>query len=107
MRSARVRINGVDAGRLEEIPTGYRYSYFQNYLNDPSNPPISLTLPKNKEPVESPTLFAFFFGLLAEGALKTEQCRALKLDEHDHFGRLIQTTADDSIGAITLHPDQP
>jgi HipA-like protein len=47
-------------------------------------------------------LFPYFFGLLAEGIQKDTQCRMLKLDENDHFGRLIKTAHSDTIGDVTV-----
>ena len=62
---ARVLKGRVRVGTLEELPTGYRFTYDPTYLADASAPPVSLTLPRRAEPYESPHLFAFFYGLLA------------------------------------------
>ena len=101
MRKAEVYFNDRLAGLLEETEHGYRFRYEERYL-DESTTAISLTLPKQKAPFESPTLFSFFYGLLAEGALKQDQCRKLRLDGADHFGRLIKTTHSDTIGPVSL-----
>ncbi len=37
--------------------------------------------------------------------MKELQCRMLKIDENDHFGRLIETAECDSIGAVTVKKD--
>lgn len=105
VRRATVLENGVVAGILEEVPTGYRFTYAPAYLADEAAPPVSLTLPKRAAPYESPHLFAFFYGLLAEGLLKTLQCRILKIDEEDHFGRLVATAGGDVIGSVTVRPE--
>ncbi len=105
MRRALVQFNRRPAGILEETEEGYRFTYLPEYLADPDAPGISLTIPRRSEPMESRVLFPFFFGLLAEGALKEEQCRKLKLDEEDHFGRLIRTAGDDTVGAVTVHEE--
>lgn len=102
MRSAIVKVNGIPAGRLSEQINNVEFIYLDHYLNDPSQPAVSLTLPKQSEPFRSRFLFPFFYGLLAEGALKTEQCLNLKLDEKDHFGRLLKTTEQETIGAVTV-----
>ncbi|MBW6488067.1 HipA N-terminal domain-containing protein [Sulfurimonas sp.] len=47
-------------------------------------------------------LFPFFFNLLSEGNLKSMQCRELKIDEDDNFTRLLKTTQENTIGAITV-----
>lgn len=102
---ARVRENGVLAGILEETPAGYRFTYDRAYLADPTAPAISLTLPKREAPYESRHLFPFFYGLLAEGFLKNLQCKSLKIDEEDHFGRLVATAGGDVIGSVTVERD--
>lgn len=107
MHSGIVCMMEKEAGRLEECSEGYRFSYFDSYLTDPAAPPVSLTLPKQSAPHISDSLFPFFFGLLAEGNLKSEQCRRLKLDEDDAFGRLLLTAGSDTIGAVTVHPENP
>lgn len=102
MRRARVYNFGQLAGCLEEHAEGYRFTYDTDYLMDTDAPPVSLTLPKRSEPYTSPTIFPFFFGLLAEGVTKRIQCRQLKLDEHDHFGRLVKTAHSDVVGSVTI-----
>lgn len=99
---AEVFYNGIVAGTLERQQGLYIFKYKSDYLLDDQLPSISLTLPKRQIPFESNLLFPFFFGLLAEGLNKVIQCRELKLDEQDHFARLIKTLDEDSIGAITL-----
>lgn len=93
------------AGSLEEAASGYRFTYDPAYLVDPAQPAISLTLPKQKDCFESSVLFPFFYGLLAEGVQKEVQCRFLKIDEADDFGRLIRTAGQDTIGAVTVHEE--
>jgi HipA-like protein len=106
MRKGTVNVAGREAGILEEFPKGYRFNYHEAYRTDPDSPPVSLTLPKTKASHESKVLFPFFFGLLAEGNLKIEQCRGMKLDEDDAFGRLLLTAGSDTIGAVTVHKEE-
>lgn len=101
-RKGNVYCGGMLAGHIEEMPDGYRFTYEAGYLASSGTRSISLTLPKRPEPYTSKVLFPFFFGLLAEGILKETQCRKLKLDEDDHFGRLLKTTHGDTVGAITV-----
>lgn len=101
-RKGNVYCGGKFAGHIEEIPEGYRFTYDAGYLASSGTRPISLTLPKRPAPHTSKALFPFFFGLLAEGILKETQCRKLKLDENDHFGRLLKTAHGDTVGAITV-----
>lgn len=90
------------AGVVEEIGTGYRFTYAAEYLADPTQPAISLTLPKRAAPYESPTLFPCFIALLAEGALAEVQCRSLRIDERDYLGRVLATCAGDVIGSLRV-----
>ena len=101
-RSGKVFCGGHLAGRIEELPDGHRFTYDAEYLASPETHAISLTLPMRSEPFTSAVLFPFFFGLLAEGILKDTQCRKLKLDENDHFGRLLKTAHSDTIGDVTV-----
>ncbi|MBP6357816.1 MAG: HipA N-terminal domain-containing protein [Sediminibacterium sp.] len=102
---AEVFNNGILAGILEKQLNGtYSFEYDEVYLQNDKNPSISLTMPRSIKKHESEKLFAFFFGLLSEGVNKNIQCRLLKIDENDHFGRLLLTAQEDNIGAITLKP---
>lgn len=101
-RKGIVYCDGKTAGRIEETPNGYRFTYAADYLATSGTRAISLTLPKRPESYLSKVLFPYFFGMLAEGILKETQCRKLKLDENDHFGRLLKTAHSDAIGAITV-----
>ncbi len=97
--------NGVLSGILEKRNDAtYLFEYDDIYLQNENNPSISLTLPRTGKVHASNRLFAFFFGLLSEGVNKNIQCRLLKIDENDHFGRLLLTAQDDNIGSITVKP---
>lgn len=103
MAKAGVYNNGVLAGYLEKrAPDAYCFTYTESYLTDPSASSISLSLPRTKAEHQSPVLFSFFTGLLAEGINKDIQCRLLKIDEEDDFTRLLKTASEDTIGAITV-----
>ena len=97
--------NGILVGVLEKRPDStYSFEYDATYLQNDKNLSISLSLPRSINKHESDKLFAFFFGLLSEGVNKNIQCRLLKIDEKDHFGRLLLTAQDDNIGSITVKP---
>lgn len=102
MRQAEVYCRGVFAGVLLQEGEHYRFQYVPEYLQNTRYPAISLSLPKQAEHFESPVLFPFFFGLLAEGENKTLQCRLLKIDEDDHFTRLLKTCKAETIGGISV-----
>ena len=101
-RKANVYCNGLQAGTLSETEDGFSFVYEDRFYLDPSKPAISLTLPKTRQEYRSKSLFPFFYGLLAEGENKHNQCRNLKLDERDHFTRLMKTAHTETIGAITV-----
>lgn len=97
--------NGILTGILEKQLNGtYSFEYDEVYLQNDKNPSISLTMTRSIKKHESEKLFAFFFGLLSEGVNKNIQCRLLKIDEDDHFGRLLLTAQEDNIGSITVKP---
>jgi serine/threonine-protein kinase HipA len=103
MRRANVYCRGVLAGVLsKEQASGYRFQYHLEYLSNSRYPPISLSFPKQEAPFESTVLFPFFFGLLAEGDEKILQCRVLRIDENDHFTRLLKTCGAETIGGVTV-----
>jgi HipA-like protein len=102
MRRANVFCRGRLAGLLEKTPEGYRFQYVPEYLQNPKCPAISLSFPKRETAFQSDVLFPFFFGLLAEGDNKALQCRILRIDENDHFTRLLKTCANETIGGVTV-----
>ncbi len=102
MNRGRVYIDGIPAGILEKKDGIFYFRYDDDYFEDQTKPSISLTLPKKQKEYESKVLFPFFYGLLAEGDLKEIQCRMLKIDENDHFTRLLKTVGKDVIGSVTV-----
>ena len=104
MRRAHVYCRGILAGILSKDETGYQFQYVPEYLGKDivERPAISLSFPKRKAAFASPALFPFFFGLLAEGDDKALQCRLLRIDEEDHFTRLLKTCEAETIGGVTV-----
>jgi serine/threonine-protein kinase HipA len=94
----------VLAGVLSRDQEGYRFQYVPEYLGKDSagHPAISLSFPRREAAFVSPVLFPFFFGLLAEGDDKILQCRVLRIDEDDHFTRLLKTCEAETIGGVTV-----
>ena len=101
-RKGRVFSNGQFAGIIEESDSGYSFSYDPVYLADQNSRPICFAMPKRIEEYTALNIFPFFYGLLAEGVTCRIQCRKLKLDESDYFGRLLKTGSGDVIGSITV-----
>ena len=99
-RQANVFYRNRLAGRLTELAEGgYRFVYDMAYLPDGRG--ISLTLPLQKEPFESDTLFPFFAGLVPEGWYLKIVSPTIKVDERDVFGLLMHTCGD-CVGAVSL-----
>lgn len=104
-RKASVYYNGILSGELIEISgKEYLFRYNDNYFTDATQPAISLTLPKTRQEYRSGYLFPFFFNMLSEGSNRATQSRLLRIDEKDHFGILLATAQQDTIGAITVKP---
>ncbi|MCC9167988.1 HipA N-terminal domain-containing protein [Pontibacter harenae] len=107
MRIAQVYWNDILAGTLTEVnPNEYIFCYDNAYFIDSALPAISLTLPKRQQVYKSNFLFPFFFNMLAEGVNRNLQNRQLRIDEHDYFSLLMATAQYDTIGAITIKPEQ-
>jgi HipA-like protein len=103
MRKAAVFRNGELAGIImEDDRRQYVFTYTEDWFSNPLKPAISLTLPKTQKEFSSEILFPFFFNMLSEGVNRKLQNRALRIDEKDHFGLLLATAKEDTIGAITV-----
>ena len=100
MKVGKVYCGDAFAGMLTQDSEGFTFRYDDAYFTNSSQPDISATLPKTQVEYRSKVLFPFFFGLLAEGVQKERQCRELKIDERDHFTRLLETSAYGAIGAV-------
>lgn len=98
--------NCLSAGTIEKDENGnYLFQYNDDYFKDIQKPSISLTLPKTQKEHRSEKMFPFFFGLLSEGINKDIQCSLYKIDENDDFTRLLLTAGNDTIGSITVKPE--
>ncbi len=107
MRKGKVYRNGELVGYIiERDRKNYSFSYDAAWYADPHKPAVSLTLPKTQKEYHSEYLFSFFFNMLSEGVNKRLQSTVLRIDEADHFGLLLATAQADTIGAITVMPDE-
>jgi HipA-like protein len=103
MRSARILYKNEEAGILKQVDDGtFTFQYHNTWVENVSKPAVSLTLPKVVEAYTSPHLFPFFYNMLPEGTNKQTVCFNLRIDETDHFGLLIATAENDTIGAIRV-----
>ncbi len=98
MRRAKVFNHGVQAGFLTETDEGtYVFKYDTNY----NGPPISLTMPLNKNKFEYNKFPPFFDGLLPEGVMLSALLKAEKIDADDYFKQLV-TVGNDLVGSVTI-----
>jgi HipA-like protein len=103
MRIARVLYKNEEAGTLTQFEDGsFEFAYLDRWVEDRSKPPVSLTLPKTKEPYRSEFLIPFFYNMLPEGSNKQTVCFNLRIDEDDYFGILLATSETDTIGAVRV-----
>lgn len=106
MNTAKVLRNGELVGYLTKNEfNSYTFIYDDAWFSNPEKPAVSLTLPKNTKEYHADHLFPFFFNMLSEGVNLQLQARQLQLDENDFFSLLLQTAGSDTIGAITLEPN--
>ena len=99
-----IREGSRGGGACEVRGGGYEFRYAREYLRDAGAPSVAFSLSKREAVHRSKVLFPFFFGLLAEGPQKALQCRYLKIDERDHFTRLVETCREGVIGAVYVKP---
>lgn len=103
MRQLAVYFNDTEAGVVTEWDpgNGYSFQYSDDYLNS-SLPPISATLPKQKEVYNSEHLFPFFSNMIPEGTNRKVICRTQRIEENDFFGLLEAMANKDFIGAVNI-----
>lgn len=99
MKKARVFVNGVLAGELQEIERGkkYRFIYQENY----KGPSVSLEMPLTQLNYEYDRFPPFFEGLLPEGIMLEGLLRYGKIDRGDLLSQLI-AVGGDLVGNVTI-----
>lgn len=106
MRKARVYVNNHFAGMLLETDEGhFIYEYDNDYLLNPDNKPVSLTLPTDKQRYVAQTLFPFFDGLIPEGWLLELGIKNWKINPYDRIGLLLHLCSE-CIGNVSIQPDE-
>jgi len=93
------------AGLITETDEGYEFVYTAEYLEMDSAKPVSLTLPLSTYKYTSKVLFPFFDGLIPEGWLLDIAAKHWKVKSNDRF-ELLLLTCRDTIGAVTIIPEQ-
>lgn len=99
---ALVKMNNLVAGILMRDQGNYYFAYDEQYIAD-GGQALSLSLPVKKDIFESPHLFAYFDGLVAEGWLRRVQSQFQKIDDRDHFALLVNNGLD-LAGAVSIEP---
>lgn len=103
MRQAEVLYKKEKAGMLTQLDNAsFVFTYQDSWFNDVNKPAISLTLPKTQQEYRSKYLFSFFYNMLPEGSNKQTVCFQNRIDVKDHFGILLTTAKQDTIGAVTI-----
>ncbi len=99
MKIANVYVDGIFAGRLEELELGKRYlfSYDSGYIG----PSVSLEMPTAQKVYEYDRFPPFFEGLLPEGIMLEGLLRQVKLDRDDYMSQLI-AVGHDLVGNVTV-----
>lgn len=102
MRKADIFVRDLLAGHLEEIETGYRFTYDSHYLERMDAEPVSLTMPLREQPYDSNILHPFFDGLIPEGWLLDVALRNSDISQLDRMGLLL-LCCKDCIGTVSVH----
>ena len=99
MRRAKVFVNEIPAGILEEIEQGkkYRFIYDEGYAGEP----VSLSMPVTQREYMFETFPPFFDGLLPEGIMLEGLLRQNKIDKEDYFSQLV-AVGSDMVGAVKV-----
>ncbi|MDQ2077431.1 HipA N-terminal domain-containing protein [Marinimicrobium sp. ABcell2] len=98
-RRGRVYLAGVYAGDLEEIDTGYRFTYADTYRK--TGTPIGYLFPTDRVSFEFTRFPPLFDNLVSEGWMRHTHSVTQKISETDRFGLLLNNGAD-LTGAITV-----
>ena len=99
MKKAKVFVNGILAGELQEVEPQkkYKFIYLDNYKLDS----VSLEMPLTSLVYEYDRFPPFFEGLLPEGMMLEGLLRQTKLDRNDLMGQLI-TVGGYLVGNVTV-----
>lgn len=99
IRTANVFVNGVLAGKLQEIKRGKEYLFY--YLETYKGEAVSLKMPITESVYRFDRFPPFFEGLLPEGPMLEGLLRYAKIDRDDLLSQLI-AVGEDMIGNVTV-----
>jgi serine/threonine-protein kinase HipA len=102
MRKAKVFVDRIYAGELEEISKGkkYRFTYQEGYDGDF----VSLTMPLKQRVYAFDHFPPFFEGLLPEGPMLEALLKKRKIDANDYFEQLMWVGGE-VVGNVTIERD--
>jgi serine/threonine-protein kinase HipA len=99
-----VFLNNGYAGRLsQEGGNRFRFQYHQDWLDNPSVIPLSLSLPLRLEPYVDENARPFFANLLPEGNQRPLIARRLGISESNDYA-LLAAIGGECAGAVSLWP---
>ncbi len=101
-RRAVVFVDGERAGVFTEFEKNRHYAFC--YDEQYSGAPISLTLPRRKDPYLFRSFPPFFDGLLPEGVQLEALLRSRKIDKDDSWAQLL-AVGSDLVGNVTVLPE--
>lgn len=99
MKKARVFVDEIPAGEIQELERGKKYRYV--YLEAYEGPSVSLEMPTSRRIYEYERFPPFFEGLLPEGMMLEGMLRQTKIDRNDLLSQLI-AVGGDLVGNITV-----
>lgn len=99
MKRAKIYVNGIFAGMLEEVERGKNYTF--TYTDNYQGAFVSLTMPVHQRVYEFNRFPPFFEGLLPEGIMLEGLLRQTKIDRDDLLKQLI-TVGQDLVGNVTV-----
>jgi|ERR1041384_1669542 serine/threonine-protein kinase HipA len=103
MRRARVFVDGILAGTLEEVERSNKYTF--RYKDHYEGKPVSLTMPVETREYSFHGFPPFFDGVLPEGIQLEALLKQAKIDRNDLFGQLLQVGRD-LVGNVTVTEDE-
>lgn len=98
-----VYLNQDFAGRLQEEKGKLSFVYEKTWLESDRFIPLSVTMPRTREPFSDEIARPFFENLLPEGEIRVAIARLKQVSERNTFG-LLGEMGGDCAGAISLWP---
>lgn len=101
MKSGKVFIKDVLAGKVWESEGNFGFQYREAYVENPVHGPVSFTLPVREEAYIQKTMIPFFDGLIPEGWLLNIAAKNWKLNPRERM-ELLLTVCKDCIGDVSI-----